>query len=91
MAHPASVGHGINIQKGGHILVWFGNTWSLELYQQFNARLYRQGQLKPVMIHHIVAKGTIDEKIIRALSGKKETQDGLMNSIKELMEKYKNE
>lgn len=91
VAHPASVGHGINIQKGGHILVWFGNTWSLELYQQFNARLYRQGQLKPVMIHHIVAKGTIDEKIIKALSGKKETQDGLMNSIKELMEKYKNE
>nr|DAU64100.1 MAG TPA: Chromatin remodeling complex ATPase [Caudoviricetes sp.] len=91
VAHPASVGHGINIQKGGHILVWFGNTWSLELYQQFNARLYRQGQMKPVMIHHIVAKNTIDEKIIKALSGKKETQDGLMNSIKELMEKYKND
>lgn len=91
VAHPASVGHGINIQKGGHILVWFGNTWSLELYQQFNARLYRQGQMKPVMIHHIVAKNTIDEKIIKALSGKKETQDGLMNSIKELMEKYRND
>lgn len=91
VAHPASVGHGINIQKGGHILVWFGNTWSLELYQQFNARLYRQGQMKPVMIHHIVAKNTIDEKIIKSLSGKKESQDGLMNSIKELMEKYKND
>lgn len=89
VAHPASVGHGINIQKGGHILVWFGNTWSLELYQQFNARLYRQGQMKPVMIHHIVAKNTIDEKIIKALSGKKETQDVLMDSIKELMEKYR--
>ena len=88
VAHPASVGHGINIQKGGHILVWFGNTWSLELYQQFNARLYRQGQMKPVMIHHIVAKNTVDEKIIRSLGGKKDTQDGLMNCIKELMEYY---
>lgn len=89
VTHPASAGHGINIQKGGHILVWFGVTWSLELYMQFNARLYRQGQTKPVYIHHIVSKGTVDEKIIRALSGKKETQDGLMQSIKELMEKYK--
>ena len=88
VAHPASIGHGINIQKGGHILVWFGNTWSLELYQQFNARLYRQGQMKPVMIHHIIAKNTIDEKIIKALDGKKQTQDGLMESIKELMEFY---
>lgn len=88
VAHPASIGHGINIQKGGHILVWFGMTWSLELYQQFNARLYRQGQMKPVMIHHIVAKKTIDEKIIKALEGKKQTQDGLMQSIKELMEFY---
>ena len=88
VAHPASVGHGINIQKGGHILVWFGMTWSLELYQQFNARLYRQGQMKPVMIHHIIAKNTIDEKIIKSLDGKRETQDGLMQSIKELMEFY---
>lgn len=88
VAHPASIGHGINIQKGGHILVWFGMTWSLELYQQFNARLYRQGQMKPVMIHHIVAKNTIDEKIVKALEGKKQTQDGLMESIKELMEFY---
>lgn len=88
VAHPASIGHGINIQKGGHILVWFGMTWSLELYQQFNARLYRQGQMKPVMIHHIIAKNTIDEKIIKALDGKKQTQDGLMQSIKELMEFY---
>lgn len=89
ITHPASAGHGLNLQKGGNILVWFGNTWSLELYMQFNARLYRQGQAKPVYIHHIVSKGTVDEKIIKALSGKKETQDGLMQSIKELMEKYK--
>lgn len=91
ITHPASAGHGINIQKGGNIIIWFGNTWSLELYMQFNARLYRQGQDKPVYIHHIVTKGTVDEKIIKALSGKKETQDGLMSSIKELMEKYKND
>lgn len=89
VTHPASAGHGLNLQKGGNIIVWFGNTWSLELYMQFNARLYRQGQAKPVYIHHIVSKGTVDEKIIKALSGKKETQDGLMQSIKELMEKYK--
>lgn len=89
VTHPASAGHGLNLQKGGNIIVWFGNTWSLELYMQFNARLYRQGQTKPVYIHHIVSKGTVDEKIIKALSGKKETQDGLMQSIKELMEKYK--
>lgn len=91
VTHPASAGHGLNLQKGGNTLVWFSNTWSLELYMQFNARLYRQGQTKPVYIHHIVSKGTIDEKIIKALSGKKETQDGLMQSIKELMETYKNE
>ena len=91
ITHPASAGHGLNLQKGGNIIIWFGNTWSLELYMQFNARLYRQGQDKPVYIHHIVTKGTVDEKIIKALSGKKETQDGLMNSIKELMEKYKND
>lgn len=89
VTHPASAGHGLNLQKGGNIIVWFGNTWSLELYMQFNARLYRQGQDKPVYIHHIVTKGTVDEKIVKALSGKKETQDGLMQSIKELMEKYK--
>ena len=89
VTHPASAGHGLNLQKGGNILVWFGNTWSLELYMQFNARLYRQGQTKPVYIHHIVSKGTVDEKIIKSLSGKKRMQDGLMQSIKELMEKYK--
>ncbi|WAX08264.1 hypothetical protein BM127P1_00033 [Phocaeicola phage BM127P1] len=88
ITHPASAGHGLNLQKGGNIVVWYGNTWSLELYQQFNARLYRQGQTKPVYIHHIMTKGTVDEKIVRSLSGKKDTQDGLMNSIKELMEYY---
>lgn len=88
ITHPASAGHGLNLQKGGHNIIWFGNTWSLEQYQQFNARLYRQGQGKPVTIHHIVTRGTIDEKIIKSLDGKRETQDGLMESIKELMEFY---
>jgi SNF2 family DNA or RNA helicase len=88
ITHPASAGHGLNLQKGGNIIIWYGNTWSLELYLQFNARLYRQGQKKPVYIHHIVTKGTVDEKIIRSLGGKKDTQDGLMNCIKELMEYY---
>ena len=88
VTHPASAGHGLNLQKGGNIMVWYGNTWSLELYLQFNARLYRQGQTKPVYIHHIVADGTVDSKIIKSLSGKKDTQDGLMSSIKELMEFY---
>lgn len=88
VAHPASAGHGLNLQKGGHTLIWFGNTWSLELYMQFNARLYRQGQAHPVTVHHILATGTVDERIIRALEGKKRTQDGLMQGIKELMEFY---
>lgn len=88
VAHPASVGHGLNLQKGGHTLIWFGNTWSLELYMQFNARLYRQGQTYPVIVHHILTTGTVDEKIIKALDGKKQTQDGLMAGIKELMEFY---
>ena len=88
ITHPASAGHGLNLQRGGNTIIWYGNTWSLELYLQFNARLYRQGQKKPVYIHHIVTKGTVDEKIIRSLGGKKDTQDGLMNCIKELMEYY---
>lgn len=80
--HPASAGHGLNLQAGGSTLVWFGLTWSLELYQQTNARLWRQGQKDTVVIHHIVAKGTIDEDVLRAL-GKKETgQAALMNAVK---------
>ena len=60
LIHPASAGHGLNIQDGGHILIWFGLTWSLELYQQANARLWRQGQKNTVTIHHIITKGTVD-------------------------------
>lgn len=82
LAHPASVGHGLNIQAGGNVIVWFGLTWSLELYQQANARLYRQGQTKNVIIHHLVAEGTIDEDIMRALERKDAEQAALLEAIK---------
>lgn len=83
LAHPASVGHGLNIQTGGHIIVWYGLTWSLELYQQANARLYRQGQKHAVIIHHLIAKGTIDEAVMKALAGKDDMQAALMAAINE--------
>ena len=89
VTHPASAGHGLNLQKGGHIMIWYGLTWALELYQQFNARLYRQGQKKPVSIHHIIATDTVDEKIIKSLDGKDTTQRSLMDAIKEIVELYK--
>lgn len=69
--HPASAGHGLNLQSGGSTLIWFGLTWSLELYQQTNARLHRQGQKDTVVIHHIIAKGTIDEQVMKALQKKR--------------------
>lgn len=89
LAHPASAGHGLNLQTGGNIIVWFGQTWSLELYQQFNARLYRQGQQKGVIIHHLVMKDTHDEDVIAALKAKDKKQNALMNSIKAKIDKYK--
>ena len=82
MIHPASAGHGLNIQKGGHILIWFGLTWSLELYQQTNARLWRQGQKDVVSIYHIVTAGTMDENVIHALEKKAVTQDDLIRAVK---------
>lgn len=89
LAHPASAGHGLNLQSGGSTIVWFGLTWSLELYEQFNARLYRQGQSKHVIIHHIVVKDTHDEDVISALKTKAIGQSRLMDSIKAKVEKYK--
>lgn len=83
LAHPASAGHGLNLQRGGSLAVWFGLTWSLELYQQFNARLHRQGQLKPVRIVHIVSEGTIDETVIKAIDSKESVQNLLLNALKE--------
>jgi len=80
--HPASAGHGLNLQAGGSTLVWFGLTWSLELYQQTNARLWRQGQKDTVVIHHIITKGTIDEDVIRALKRKDKVQTALIDAVK---------
>jgi SNF2 family DNA or RNA helicase len=80
--HPASAGHGLNLQAGGSALIWFGLTWSLELYQQTNARLWRQGQKHAVVIHHIVTKGTIDERVLKALKNKNMTQASLIEAVK---------
>jgi len=81
--HPASAGHGLNLQSGGSTLIWFGLTWSLELYQQTNARLWRQGQSsKTVIILHLITKGTIDEQILKALSEKNLTQQSLIDAVK---------
>lgn len=89
LAHPASAGHGLNLQQGGHIIVWFGLTWSLELYQQANARLYRQGQEHTTIIHHIMTDNTIDQRVYKALQNKELTQDELMRAIKARIDKYK--
>ena len=83
LAHPASVGYGLNLQDGGHVIVWYGLTWSLELYQQANARLYRQGQEKPVIIHHLIASGTVDEEVMDALQHKDMSQAALLAALKE--------
>ena len=82
LIHPASAGHGLNIQSGGHILIWFGLTWSLELYQQTNARLWRQGQKETVTIHHIVTKDTVDEDVLSALASKDVTQEKLIAAVR---------
>ncbi len=83
LIHPASAGHGINLQSGGNTLVWFGLTWSLELYIQTNARIWRQGQVsRTVVIQHIITKGTVDEQILKALQRKEVTQDSLMEAVK---------
>ena len=83
LIHPASAGHGLNLQRGGNMLVWFGLTWSLELYIQTNARLWRQGQeSKTVIIRHIVTKGTVDERILKALAHKEMTQESLLEAVK---------
>lgn len=88
LAHPASAGHGLNLQQGGHIIVWFGLTWSLELYQQANARLYRQGQDDTTIIHHIMTDDTIDQRIYKALQNKELTQDELMEAVKARIDQY---
>lgn len=87
LAHPASAGHGLNLQTGGHIIIWFGLTWSLELYMQANARLDRQGQKETVIIHHLVAKGTVDEDVMKALENKEIGQEALLKAVKARIEK----
>lgn len=82
LIHPASAGHGLNIQEGGHIFIWFGLTWSLELYQQTNARLWRQGQKNTVSVYHIVTLGTMDEKVMNALESKSVRQSDLIDAVK---------
>lgn len=86
--HPASGGHGLNIQKGGHIIVWFGQTWSLELYEQFNARLDRQGQKFTVIINHLMIEGTLDYDVIDGLMKKANGQNALMQAVKARKKKY---
>lgn len=82
LIHPASAGHGLNLQMGGSMIVWLGLTWSLELYQQANARLHRQGQKETVVIHHILCKDTIDEDVMNALEAKDKTQSKLIDAVK---------
>ena len=81
LIHPASAGHGLNLQQGGNLLVWFSLTWSLELYQQTNARLYRQGQDQPVTITHLAANHTLDEAVLAALESKDDIQSALINAV----------
>ena len=87
LIHPASAGHGLNLQTGGHILVWLTTPWSLELVEQTNARLNRQGQTEPVSIIHITADGTVDQAVARALERKDTTQSALIDAVKAELER----
>lgn len=91
LAHPASAAYGLNLQEGGNHVIWFGLNWSLELYQQANKRLHRQGQTEKVIIHHLTVNGGVDEDVVAALANKTSTQDQLMLSLKARIEKVKNE
>ena len=84
LAHPASAGHGLNLQKGGSLIVWYGLSWSLELYQQFNARLHRQGQTKPVRVLHILGENTADDAVLKVLAEKEGVQDKLLSVVEHI-------
>ena len=86
---PASTGHGLNLQQGGSTIIWFGLNWSLELYEQANARLWRQGQKETVVVHHLVVKGTMDEQVMQALKDKAAGQDSLMAAVRARIKKTK--
>lgn len=88
LAHPASTAYGLNMQQGGHYIVWFGTGWNLELYQQANARLHRQGQQCPVQVYKLMCAGTVDERANSAIEGKKGVQQALLDSLDGLMRKY---
>lgn len=89
LTHPASAGHGLNMQDGGNTIIWFGMNWSLELYQQANARLHRQGQKNIVNVFHLIVEDSIDEKVMKAIQNKTVTQDNLMEAVKVRLDKYK--
>lgn len=91
LVQPASCGYGLNLQAGGHHIIWFGLTWSLELYQQTNKRLHRQGQPYPVIVHHLIVKGGADEDVISALHNKDLTQEGLLNALRVRLKTVKND
>lgn len=88
LAHPASTAYGLNMQQGGSVIVWFGTGWNLELYQQANARLYRQGQTRPVMIYRLITADTVDERALEAIENKQSHQQALLDGLTKLMKKY---
>lgn len=88
LAHPASTAYGLNMQGGGHYIVWFGTGWNLELYQQANARLHRQGQRHPVTVYQLIAADTVDERALKAISSKQSVQQALLENLKDLRKKY---
>ncbi|RUP39793.1 MAG: DEAD/DEAH box helicase [Acinetobacter sp.] len=89
LGHPASMGHGLNMQAGGHLMFWFGLPWSLELYQQAVKRLDRQGQLNPVINSRLLVRNTVDEDVLAAQAGKANVQDSIMNAVKAIIKKYR--
>lgn len=89
LTHPASAGYGLNLQKGGHVVVWFSPTWNLEQYEQANARLHRQGQAEPVTVIHLIAAGSIDEVVLSALKKKDKTQSALLEALQKRLEEIK--
>lgn len=91
LAHPASCAYGLNLQQGGHHVVWFGLTDSLELYQQANARLHRQGQKEPVIVHRLIVRNSVDEDVARGLLSKDAMQEELLQAMKARIEKVRSE
>ena len=87
LAHPMSAGHGLNLQGAGHAVIWYSLTWSLEIYEQFIRRVWRQGKKNHIVVHHIVATDTVDEAIMLAIQRKDKTQQNLLNAVKEYVKR----